>query len=146
MKRSKYLLAALYMLVISTVVEAQQQKYAKPDSIYTVVDQQPEFPGGQVAMYAWLGKHTKNVDSTEDNLLSMRTFISFVVAKDGRLSNFQPGKLVFSANTKKGVKQAKQIVQNMINALEIMPHWRPGKCEGKPVRATYYLPIWLELD
>lgn len=147
MRQGRYLMTTLCMLVASTVVEAQQkQKLVKPERIYTVVDQQPEFPGGQAVMYAWLGKHIKVPNSTIGNLSSTKIFVSFTVDRQGRVLDVRSAKLTMVLNTYRGVEQASSTERNIIQVIQKMPRWMPGSYKGKRVSVRYTLPINLEYE
>ncbi|WP_266362840.1 energy transducer TonB [Tellurirhabdus rosea] len=107
----------------------------KDDEIFTVVEQQPEFPGGQSAMYAWLGKNIRYPAAASRANVSGRVFVSFVVNTDGSIQDVQVLKgLGFGTD-----EEAQRVVKQM-------PKWRPGKQSGRAVRVKYNLPINFQLE
>jgi protein TonB len=107
----------------------------KEEEVFTVVEQQPEFPGGTSAMYAWLSKNMRYPAAASRANISGRVFVSFVVNADGSIQDVQVMKgLGFGTD-----EEAKRVVQQM-------PKWRPGKQSGRPVRVKFNLPINFQLE
>ena len=104
--------------------DALQKAVANEDSVYQVVDQQPSFPGGEEEMMAY---HKKNIHVEQPfNPTTGRLTISFIVEKDGTLSNFE----VLSTPTP-------QFGEESVRVFQSMPKWEPGKKDGKIVRTKY---------
>ncbi|MBP5344607.1 MAG: energy transducer TonB [Bacteroidales bacterium] len=94
------------------------------DSVYLSVDQQPSFPGGESEMLLF---HKKNIHIEQPfNPTTSRLTISFIVEKDGTLSNFE----ILSAPTP-------QFGDESVKVFQSMPKWEPGKKDGKNVRTKY---------
>lgn len=62
------------------------------DSIYEVVEDMPEFPGGMSALVDFMSKNVKYPKSAIDNDIEGKTFVEFVVEKDGSVSNVRTKK------------------------------------------------------
>lgn len=106
------------------------------DSVFEVVEQMPEYPGGFAAMSTYLGKNIKYPEQAKKDKISGRVFVSFVVEKDGVVS---------------GVKILRGIGggcdEEALRVVSAMPNWKPGKNDaGKAVRVKYNLPIKFALD
>lgn len=96
-------------------------------------DKQPEFPGGALEFYKFIGKNFKMPDEASKNKIQGKVFIEFMVEKDGSLSEF------------KIVKDLGYGIGNeVVRALKLSPTWIPGSENGKPVRVLYSLPVTLE--
>ncbi len=114
------------------VVEAPAPK---EDEVFTVVEQNPEFIGGQAAMYAWLGKNIKYPAAASRANISGKVFVSFTVNTDGSITDAQVLKgLGFGTD------------EEAIRVVKSMPRWKPGKQSGRPVRVKYNLPISFQLE
>ena len=100
------------------------------DSIYNVVDQMPEFPGGVEAMMQYVVDNVKYPQDAINEGKSGRVFVSFVVEKDGRVSN---------VNVMKGVCES--IDKEAVRVISSMPRWYAGMHKGEPVRVRYMMPI-----
>ncbi|HEX9956131.1 MAG TPA: TonB family protein [Fibrella sp.] len=114
------------------VVEAPAPK---EDEIFTVVEQNPEFQGGQAAMYAWLGKNIKYPAAASRANISGKVFVSFTVNTDGSITDAQVLKGLGFGTDEEAVRVVKS-----------MPKWKPGKQSGRPVRVKYNLPISFQLE
>jgi TonB family protein len=105
------------------------------ETIYTVVEQSPEFPGGIKAMYEFLGANIKYPEAAAKANVQGKVFLNFTITKDGEIRDIQILKgLGFGAD------------QESIRVLSAMPRWTPGKQDGKPVNVKYNLPINFQLD
>ena len=110
-------------------------KHAKNDSIYQIVDQMPEFPGGTEALLKFVANNVKYPEKAKDEEISGRVFISFVIEKDGSVSNVE---------VKRGIGGGCD--DEAVRVVKAMPKWKPGKQDGKPVRVNYMMPFNFKLD
>lgn len=114
-----------------TVVEAAPE----PEKVFTVVEQQPEFPGGTSEMYKYLSKNIKYPSAASRANVSGRVFMSFVVNTDGSIQDVSVLKgLGFGCD------------EEAIRVVKAMPKWKPGKQSGRAVRVKYNLPINFQLE
>ncbi len=111
------------------VVEAPKEK-EKPDKIFTIVEEKPEFPGGYAALQMWLKDHVKYPTIAQENGVQGKVYVKFVVNKDGSIVNVEILRGVDLSLDKEAVRVVKS-----------MPKWKPGKQRGKPVRVSYNVPI-----
>ena len=97
-----------------------------------VVETSPEFPGGIEALFKFIAE---NINLPAEIVCDQcRTICQFVVEKDGSISNVQ---VVRSSGDDFLDKEA-------VRVLSIMPKWKPGEQQGKPIRTTYAIPInWI---
>ena len=116
---------------------------AEPDSqlvdgevVYKVVDQMPSFPGGNQALFRYLQENLKYPSIAQANGIQGRTLVSFVVEKDGSITDVQ---VVRSAGDPSLDREAVRIIRTM-------PRWRPGKIQGQEVRVQYTVPINFKLQ
>ena len=113
----------------------EAQVEATSDSVYSVVDQDPEFEGGMEALYKYLAENIQYPEQAKADKVEGRVFISFVIEPDGTVSN---------AEVLRGIgggcdEEALRVVQSM-------PNWKPGMVDGKPVRVHYNIPITFKLQ
>ena len=102
--------------------------------VYNGVDVQPEYPGGINAMYDFIQKNLKYPESAKNKGIEGRVFVQFVVEKDGSLSSFQ---------VLRGVSD--DIDAEAVRVLKMMPKWKPGMMNGKPVRVHFTMPFKFQL-
>ena len=105
------------------------------DPVYMVVEESPEFPGGYDAYMEYLRKNVKYPAFCRENNIQGRVIVSFVVEKDGSISNPE---IVKSVNV--------WLDAEALRVISEMPKWEPGTQRGKPVRVKYSCPINFRLN
>ena len=101
---------------------------------YDVVEVMPQYPGGQIAMMKYIMENMKYPKQAMKEGIQGRVTVSFIVEKDGRVSNVRLLHSVQSALDKEAIRVVKS-----------MPKWTPGKHNGKPVRVRFNLPVMFKL-
>lgn len=94
----------------------------------------PEYPGGMQAMMSFIGENVKYPEDAMEKNISGKVFVSFVVEKDGSVSEAKVVKSVCASLDNEALR--------VVNA---MPKWTPGKMDGKNVRVKYTLPFTFKL-
>ncbi|GAB3030357.1 TonB family protein [Spirosoma pulveris] len=119
-----------------TTAEASARKAAKVEGeIFTVVEQQPEFPGGMPGLTAYIEKNLKYPEAAEKANVHGRVFVSFVVTKTGEISDVQILKGIGYGTDAEAVR----VVKNM-------PNWKPARHNGELVNVKYNLPINFQFE
>lgn len=95
----------------------------------TTVDQIPTFPGGEKAYQKFLSRNLKWPSDSMDDTFG-RVIISFMVEKNGRLSDFKVEKSL-----------GKKFDAEALRVIMKSPKWIPGRSKGKAVKVRYSLPI-----
>jgi len=113
----------------------QEKEVATSDQVYKVVETMPEFPGGTSELYKYLGENIKYPESAKKEGIQGRVFISFVVNKDGSISDVKKLRGV----SEELDKEAMRVIKNM-------PKWKPGEQRGEKVKVEYALPINFKLN
>lgn len=103
--------------------------------IFLVVENMPEFPGGEAAMYKFIGKNIEYPRMAKESGISGRVFITFVVERDGSVTDVQILRGIGGGCDEEAVRVIRK-----------MPRWSPGKQRGKPVRVQYRMPIKFTLQ
>ena len=101
--------------------------------IYSTVEVEPEFPGGNAAMARFVFKNLLYPNIEEQNDLDSRKKIVFIVDVDGTLTNIR------IANTSSDSLTV--LEKELVAVIRKMPKWTPGRCEGKLVATLYKLPV-----
>ncbi len=115
-------------VIVAPVVEDE------PVSI-AMVEQKPEFPGGEAAMYKWLGDNIVYPSAASEEGVQGRVVVEFVVGKDGSITNVRVVRPRHPALDKEALRVVKA-----------MPNWVPGRNNGQPVKVTYTLPVTFKLQ
>nr|WP_315200712.1 M56 family metallopeptidase [uncultured Flavobacterium sp.] len=110
---------------------ARNQQNAVINETKTVSEiKQPTFPGGIEKFYQFVGANFKT--PSEPNLKG-KIYITFIIEKDGSLSDF---KILRDIGYGTG--------DEAIRILKLCPKWNPGKIDGNPVKVMYSLPITIQ--
>ncbi len=118
---------------VAPVVEEEEEEAAQ--QIFTVVEEMPDFPGGQAELLKFIAKSIKYPVIAQENGIQGRVICAFVVNKDGS---------VVDAEVLRGVDPA--LDKEALRVIGTMPKWKPGKQRGKPVRVKYTVPITFRLQ
>lgn len=94
----------------------------------------PEFPGGDKALYEWLNENLEYPESAIDMGLQGMVYVQFVVEKDGTIEDV---KVV------KGISE--DLDKEARRAIKKMPNWIPGEQGGKKVGVYFTIPIRFDL-
>jgi protein TonB len=105
------------------------------NKVFDVVEQMPSFPGGTAALMAYLQKAIKYPPVAEENGIQGRVICTFVVERDGSVTDVRIAKSVDPSLDKEA--------QRVVSA---MPKWIPGKQNGQSVRVKYTLPVTFRLQ
>lgn len=100
---------------------------------FIVVDEMPEFPGGDEARMKFLAENMKlpeEARSMEDMPRSGSIYINFVVGTDGVITNVR---------VLRGIGNGSD--EESVHVIKIMPPWIPGRMGGKAVNVQYNIPI-----
>ena len=122
-------------------VKHVEEKIAEPEpvkeeetKVFDVVEQMPSFPGGQSALLQYLSSKIKYPVVAEENGVQGRVVCTFVVEKDGSITDVRVVKSVDPSLDKEAVRVVKS-----------MPKWIPGKQNGSDVRVKYTVPVTCRL-
>lgn len=117
------------------VVELEEEEEVEEEQIFLVVENMPEYPGGEEAMYQFIGQNIEYPRMAKENGICGRVFISFVVERDGSVTDVKILRGIGGGCDEEAVRVIKK-----------MPRWSPGKQRGKPVRVQYRMPIKFTLQ
>lgn len=117
---------------VKKIEELPEEK--EVEEIFTIVEEMPEYPGGDKALFKFLGNNTKYPEIPKQNGVSGVVYVSFVVDKTGQVTDVKVVRGVDPYLDKEAVR----VVSSLKN-------YKPGKQRGKPVAVAYTLPIRFEL-
>lgn len=102
------------------------------EQIFTIVEQQPEFPGGYEAMMKFIQKNVNYPQVEKEAGISGTCYVNFVVEKDGSITDVK---------VLRGVSGGPGCDKEAVRVVKSMPGWKPGKQNGSAVRVYFNLPI-----
>ena len=104
--------------------------------IYTVIEQMPQFPGGDGELLSFITKNKRYpVVSCYENSISGKVICQFVVEKDGSISDISIIRSLDPTCDKEAVR-----------IIKLLPKFISGKQNGQAVRVYYTIPIVFSLD
>jgi TonB family protein len=116
-------------------VTGDTTKKSKSREVYTIVENMPEYPGGQPAMYDYLLKAIKYPDEARKKGITGTVYVNFVVEEDGTISTVKILRGIGGGCDEESIRVVKS-----------MPKWLPGTQNGKKVAVIFNLPIRYALD
>ena len=103
--------------------------------VFDVVEEMPSFPGGNGALMQYLASKIKYPVVAQENGVQGRVIVSFVVERDGSISDVKVARSVDPSLD----REAQRVVKSM-------PRWSPGKQNGSTVRVKYTVPVVFRLQ
>jgi protein TonB len=128
-------LLSIHLLHAQGVSPKADTSKASQKKVYTSIEKIPEFPGGITAFYTYLSKNLHYPDVARLLGINGKLVVSFVVDKDGRVTDVTPKNCVGAGCEAEAVR-----------LLESSPAWKPGIQDDKPVRVMYSVPISFTVD
>jgi protein TonB len=113
--------------------EPEEEEIA--DEIFTIVEKQPSFPGGNQAFYKYIGKKMKYPSQARRMGIEGKVFVQFVVDKDGSIKDVKVIRGVGAGCDEEAIR----VIQNS-------PKWQAGKQRGQAVKVRMVLPITFKLS
>ncbi len=115
-------------IVVNTTLAA-----GKDVKDFASVEVLPEFEGGMAGLGAYLQKTLKYPEEARKNNIQGRVILSFVVEKDGSLTEIKVLRGIGGGADEESVR-----------VLSESPKWKPGIQNGRPVRVAYTMPIFFQ--
>lgn len=126
----KTLLLAIVLGFVSLTTTAQ-----KNDQVYSIVEQMPEFPGGDEALIKFLSKTVNYPEEASNKGISATIRVSFIVDKNGSLDSVHCDK-----------EYGYGFDEEVLRVIKLMPKWKPGYNQGTAVAVRAKLPIRFVMD
>jgi protein TonB len=107
------------------------QDGTETDEPFFLVEVMPSFKGGGLEKFReWVQKRTNYPQEAIDRKVRGKVFLTFIVEKDGSVSNVTV------------VKGVDPLLDNeAVKAISESPKWAPGLQRGLPVRVRYSIPL-----
>ena len=118
-----------------TPVVVEEEEEEEEAQIFTVVEKDPEFPGGMDALYKYLAQNIKYPTIARENGITGRVYVTFVVERDGSIANPRVLRDIGGGCGAEAIRVVKS-----------MPKWNPGKQSGNAVRVQFNRPVNFNLQ
>jgi len=107
--------------------KAEEEEEAQ---VFFIVEEMPEFPGGELALRKFIAQSIKYPVIAQENGIQGKVYVNFVVDKDGSVT---------AAKIARGVDPS--LDKEALRVVNSLPKWKPGKQRGKAVKVSYTVPI-----
>jgi len=115
---------------IYAIARDQGTEEAKKDSVFFIVEDMPEFPGGERALRKFIAGEIRYPEEAVKKGISGKVYVNFVVEEDGSTRRIKIARGVDPSLDREALRVISQL-----------PKWTPGKQKGKAVAVSYTVPI-----
>lgn len=115
---------------VAPVVVAEEEEEEETAEVFFIVEDMPEFPGGELALRKYIANAIKYPVIAQENGIQGKVYVTFVVGKDGAVRDAAIARGVDPSLDKEALRVVNQL-----------PRWKPGKQRGKAVNVSYTVPI-----
>jgi len=105
--------------------------------IFTIVEEQAEFPGGIAELGKYIQKNLQYPAMAREAGISGKCFLKFVVNENGDISNVE---------VLKGVSGCSDCDKEAMRVVRSMPKWKAAKMTGRSVKCYFNLPISFKIQ
>ncbi len=121
-------------IAIEVIEEDANYDVDLENTVFFIVEEMPEFPGGEEGLLKFVTENTKYPEVAKEKKIQGKVFVQFVINRDG---NVEDVKLA------KGVDPL--LDEAAMNIVKSMPQWKPGKQRGQYVKVSFTIPINFQL-
>jgi TonB family protein len=134
----RYLILFFFLLLLQPYSRAQSDSLVTPavgeslieEKIFTIVEEMPEFPGGEEALMGYLDSNVSYPTEAINKGIEGTVYVTFVVDKSGEIRN---------AEILRGI--GTECDEDALRVIHLMPNWQPGRHQRMNVNVQYTLPI-----
>ncbi|GAB3915457.1 M56 family metallopeptidase [Mucilaginibacter boryungensis] len=119
-----------FTIPISFTLTGDKTMADEGNEVFTAVEQMTEFPGGLPAFGNYLSKNIRYPAVARENHVQGKVFLTFVVEKDGSITDIKVLRGIGSGADEEAVR----VIKNS-------PKWKPAMQNGRLVRAQFTVPI-----
>ncbi|MCY1722264.1 TonB family protein [Prolixibacteraceae bacterium Z1-6] len=130
MKALKLFVSLLFTITFFAVNVNAQEKLKNKDDIYFIVEEMPEYPGGENVLRDDIANEVKYPKEAVTKCIQGKVYVTFIVNEEGKVSD---------ATIARGVDPL--LDKEALRVVSILKTWTPGKEKGKAVKVSYTVPI-----
>lgn len=116
------------------IAEMERIKKEKEQKVFDIVEESPQFPGGQSTLMQWLRTNIKYPKVAVENGIQGNVYVSFIVRSTGEITDIKIARSVDPS-----------LDEEAIRTISRMPKWIPGKQGGEAVNVRYTMPLTFRL-
>ncbi len=117
------------------IVEEKKPEPVDDNHVFDIVEQKPQFPGGEAALLKYIAEHIRYPAMAQENNIQGRVVVQFVVTKTGSVGEV---KVVRSKDP--------DLDKEAVRVVKSLPKFVPGKMNGHSVNVWYTVPIQFKLQ
>lgn len=121
-------------IAIEVIEEDANYDVDLENTVFFIVEEMPEFPGGEEGLLKFVTENTKYPEVAKEKKIQGKVYVQFVINREG---NVEDVKLA------KGVDPL--LDEAAMNIVKSMPQWKPGKQRGQYVKVSFTIPINFQL-
>jgi periplasmic protein TonB len=121
--------------VVVQQTDEKEEVIEKPKEVFVIVEEPPEFPGGEDALRKYVADNTKYPAVARENNIQGKVYVRFVVTYDGSVEQVSIVRKVDPL-----------LEEEAMRVVRALPKFKPGKQRGRPVNVWYTLPIVFQLQ
>ena len=122
--------------ITTQVVEVEEEEEIADDTPYIKVEKMPTFRGGDLNQFRnWVQGKLRYPQIAQENGISGRVIMSFVIERDGTLTNIE----ILQSPDRSLSEEATRVVKSS-------PKWEPGMQRNQAVRVKYTLPVVFQIQ
>jgi protein TonB len=121
--------------VVEDIIFEEGPEEENVDEVFTIVEDQPQFPGGMPAFYKFVGDNMRYPAQARRMGIEGRVFVQFVVDRDGSVTEVKAVKGIGAGCD----EEAERVIKTS-------PKFKPGKQRGRAVKVRMVLPIIFKLN
>lgn len=131
----KFFLAVCFAAFSVTSAFAQQPAKTDSAKVFSLLEQKPQFPGGDTEMFRFLAYNIRYPAKAVAEGVTGLIVVSFMVDSAGTITD---AKIIKSLSPETDAEA--------LRVIGLMPIWVPAKLNGKPVSVHYNLPVRFSID
>lgn len=111
-----------------------QEEPVEENTVYEVVEEMPEFPGGIDKLLQFINDNMKYPTKAQTEGMQGKVIVQFIIDEDG---------YIIEPNIVRSVESS--LDNEALRLIKMLPQWRPGTLKGKAVKVKYTVPVAFKL-
>lgn len=111
-----------------------QEEPVEENTVYEVVEEMPEFPGGINKLLQFINDNMKYPTKAQTEGMQGKVIVQFIIDEDG---------YIIEPNIVRSVESS--LGNEALRLIKMLPQWKPGTLKGKAVKVKYTVPVAFKL-